>query len=175
MLWWVVQNTVLTGLLALGVALVCWLARPRPALRHALWLIVLGKLITPPCVYWPWSIPAPQWLVASAVIAEPAADGAAPPRILMLMPVPRAVEQPQTATVVEAPFVGRDLEEVARLPEADVSAAGAPVQVVRWWNEAWIGLALLAAWATGATLLVGMQIAAAVRFRRGWGHGAARP
>jgi hypothetical protein len=27
--------------------------------RHALWLIVLIKLMTPPVVHWPWALPNP--------------------------------------------------------------------------------------------------------------------
>src|SRR5262249_41576394 len=54
MLWWLVQNAVLAALLAGIVALICRLTRLRPAVRHALWLLVLIKLVTPPLVHWPW-------------------------------------------------------------------------------------------------------------------------
>src|SRR5262249_47294966 len=67
MLWWLAQNTILAALLAGIVALICRLACLRPAVRHALWLIVLIKLMTPPLVHWPW--PAPD--VWRQVQAEP--------------------------------------------------------------------------------------------------------
>jgi hypothetical protein len=55
MLWWLVQNTVGAAVLAVLVALFCGLVRPRPAGRHALWLVVLVKLLAPPLVSWPWT------------------------------------------------------------------------------------------------------------------------
>src|SRR5262245_51035145 len=47
MLWWLAHNAVTAGLLAGLVLLVCRLARPRPAVQHALWLLVLVKLLSP--------------------------------------------------------------------------------------------------------------------------------
>lgn len=41
---WLLQNALMAGLLALVVAIVCRLLRPRPAVQHALWLLVLIKL-----------------------------------------------------------------------------------------------------------------------------------
>ena len=57
MIPWLLQNTVLAALLAVGVALFCRLARPNPAVRHSLWLIVLLRLLMPPGLHWPWSVP----------------------------------------------------------------------------------------------------------------------
>jgi beta-lactamase regulating signal transducer with metallopeptidase domain len=67
MLWWLAQNTVGAAVLAVLVALICGVARPRPAVRHALWLVVLAKLLSPPLVSWPWTAwdigqPVLQWL-----------------------------------------------------------------------------------------------------------------
>lgn len=53
MLWWLAQNAVLAGALAVVVALACRLGRFRPAVQHALWLVVLLKLLTPPQLTWP--------------------------------------------------------------------------------------------------------------------------
>jgi beta-lactamase regulating signal transducer with metallopeptidase domain len=53
MLSWLVQNAIFAGLLAVVVAIVCRLGRFRPAVQHALWLVVLLKLVTPPLVTWP--------------------------------------------------------------------------------------------------------------------------
>ena len=57
MLWWVAQNAIIATVLAGIVASVCRLGRINPAVRHALWLVVLLKLLTPPLVLWPWAIP----------------------------------------------------------------------------------------------------------------------
>ncbi|HVX10217.1 MAG TPA: M56 family metallopeptidase [Pirellulales bacterium] len=48
MLWWIVQNAVVTAVLAAIAAIVCRTVRLSPAIKHALWLLVLVKLITPP-------------------------------------------------------------------------------------------------------------------------------
>ncbi|MFN0056337.1 MAG: M56 family metallopeptidase [Planctomycetales bacterium] len=57
---WVIQNTALATLLALGVTAACRWGKLSPAIRHALWLVVLIKLVTPPLV----EIPLPLgWLL----------------------------------------------------------------------------------------------------------------
>ncbi|MEM7261326.1 MAG: M56 family metallopeptidase [Planctomycetota bacterium] len=42
--------------LAWGVAVICRVTKPRPAIEHALWLLVLVKLCVPTICYWPWSL-----------------------------------------------------------------------------------------------------------------------
>ena len=56
MLWWTVQNLAVTALLAGLVALASRVCRVGPVGRHALWLVVLVKLLTPPLVVWPWAV-----------------------------------------------------------------------------------------------------------------------
>jgi len=57
MISWMLQNAASVALLTAAIALVCKLCRLSPPLRHALWLIVLVKLMTPPLVSWHWPIP----------------------------------------------------------------------------------------------------------------------
>jgi hypothetical protein len=57
MLWWFIQNMFVAGALTGMVWLACRVWRLSPAARHALWLVVLLKLVTPPLVAWPWSLP----------------------------------------------------------------------------------------------------------------------
>ena len=57
MVWWTFQNVIITAGLALAVAMTCRLARIGPVARHALWVVVLVKFITPPLVVWPWMAP----------------------------------------------------------------------------------------------------------------------
>jgi beta-lactamase regulating signal transducer with metallopeptidase domain len=59
MLWWTIQNLVITAILAGLVAVACKVHRLGPVVRHALWLVVLVKLLTPPLVFWPWAIRSP--------------------------------------------------------------------------------------------------------------------
>src|SRR6059036_1805147 len=62
MLWWTLQNLVVAGLAAGLIALACRVAPIGPAGRHALWLVVLMKLVTPPLVVldWPSAMPNPH-------------------------------------------------------------------------------------------------------------------
>ena len=57
MLWWTAQNVLVTAMLCGIVWAASRLLRIGPVGRHALWLIVLIKLLTPPLVVWPWAIP----------------------------------------------------------------------------------------------------------------------
>lgn len=57
MLGWIVETTVIAAGIALVVSLTSRLFSVGPAVRHAMWLVVLIKLITPPLISWPW---APQ-------------------------------------------------------------------------------------------------------------------
>jgi hypothetical protein len=56
MIWWMLQNFVVTAILAGVVWAVCRIGRIGPVGQHALWLVLLVKLITPPLVSWPWAI-----------------------------------------------------------------------------------------------------------------------
>jgi beta-lactamase regulating signal transducer with metallopeptidase domain len=55
MLWWLTQHLATTALLCALVWLTCRLARPGPAIKNLLWLVVLLKLLTPPL--FSWSLP----------------------------------------------------------------------------------------------------------------------
>src|SRR5262245_45821402 len=45
---WILENTLIAAIFALVVALVCRVPRVPPVIRHALWLVVLIRLIMPP-------------------------------------------------------------------------------------------------------------------------------
>lgn len=66
-LTWLLLNAILAALLAVPAALASRFLPSRPGLAHGLWLLVLLKLVTPPCVEVPvgWTSPPP------AVVAEP--------------------------------------------------------------------------------------------------------
>ncbi len=84
-------NAALAGLLAVPALLASWLLPKRPAVAHALWLLVLLKLLTPPLIGLPvWSAPAappepepPAFECGKGLPAvepaEPAADAPEPP------------------------------------------------------------------------------------------------
>jgi len=56
MLWLLAQHVFVVAILTVIVSAVCRLARLSAAMQHALWLIVLIKLMTPPLVTWPWAM-----------------------------------------------------------------------------------------------------------------------
>jgi beta-lactamase regulating signal transducer with metallopeptidase domain len=71
LLTWFAETTLVASafaVLALLVTRIRWLS-PGPAARHAFWLLILLKLVTPPLVHWPWSVASP-WVVASAETVE---------------------------------------------------------------------------------------------------------
>ncbi len=58
--WWALQNTLVIAVLVLVVSVSCRRARLRPAVQHALWVVVLVKFLSPAVVYWPWSVK--EWI-----------------------------------------------------------------------------------------------------------------
>ncbi|MSR59636.1 MAG: M56 family metallopeptidase [Planctomycetaceae bacterium] len=58
---WIIQSTLFAAVLALAVSAACRTRRFVPAVRHALWLIVLIKLVTPPIVALPVSLLPIAW------------------------------------------------------------------------------------------------------------------
>jgi beta-lactamase regulating signal transducer with metallopeptidase domain len=59
MAWWIFQNLAITTVLAAAVAVVSRVWRIGPVARHALWVLVLVKFVTPPVLVWPWAAPDP--------------------------------------------------------------------------------------------------------------------
>ena len=74
MAWWFFQNAIVTAILACGVLLMTRVVRIGPVARHALWVLVLVKFVTPPIVAWPWPAPDPLGLAPVAVASPPEAE-----------------------------------------------------------------------------------------------------
>jgi beta-lactamase regulating signal transducer with metallopeptidase domain len=90
MIWWILQNFVVTAALAGCVWAVCRWGHIGPVGQHALWLVLLVKLLTPPLVNWPWAIHdfRPTATVASAPVFE-AVPQSLPPVRYTPPPAPR--------------------------------------------------------------------------------------
>src|SRR4030095_6893355 len=56
MIWWLLQNFIVTSVLAGCAWMICRIVRPGPAMQHALWLVILVKLVTTPLLPWPWAV-----------------------------------------------------------------------------------------------------------------------
>jgi beta-lactamase regulating signal transducer with metallopeptidase domain len=105
-------NALLATVLAVVAAIVGKVGR-RPALSHALWLLVLLKLLTPPLVVIPLAWPQEEVVKVDA----------APPAIVLLASAPVGKE----AAVMDVPPIAQaDPVEQEDLPPADVDAP-APV------------------------------------------------
>src|SRR4029450_11537383 len=73
---------------------ICRTFRVNPVVRHALWVLVLIKFITPPVMTWPWPVPDPlgiQALDAQRIQAAPITS--AEPTLARIDDAPRPLAQ----------------------------------------------------------------------------------
>ena len=157
MLWWLAHNTVTASILALVVLLVCRVWTFRPSIHHALWLVVLLKLIAPPLVAWPWN---PLEAMGLTKPAEPS----------------RAVEfkEIKVVNLVEFPNKGDQLTsllaESRPVPDQERGASEA-ADLEQTTKFAYLQPIFFSVWAAGAACMLCVQLIRAGRFRRmmrGW-------
>ncbi len=55
---WLIQHTIVACVLVIIVTVISRCRLCSPAFRHVLWLAVLVKLMMPPLVTWPWTVPS---------------------------------------------------------------------------------------------------------------------
>jgi beta-lactamase regulating signal transducer with metallopeptidase domain len=172
MAWWILQHLVTATLLAALVQLICRVVAAGPVLRHALWAVVLIKLVTPPMVLWPWSVvsvwngptptmPAP---VVTLPIAGLAASDQAPAILLS-----REAPQLPRVTASEAADTARGVFRAPAAPDRSTPEAP-PARAVGAlsWSRA-----LLWLWVGGGLAFVMLHAARARRLRRFVRHSAA--
>jgi beta-lactamase regulating signal transducer with metallopeptidase domain len=172
MLWWVVETTLVAAVLAAVAALVPRLRPLGPAARHALWLVVLIKLVTPPLLSWPWpvavgvlaSLPHDRGPIASDGDATPDREPTAA-TIVIVAGRDRA-DVAATETVVE----GRDrVVDVAATgvdaPGPDRGTLGPRRPPIAALARA-LGRGAIGVWLVGSAALVAGQVGRIVRFRR---------
>jgi beta-lactamase regulating signal transducer with metallopeptidase domain len=161
MLWWFIETTLVAAALAGAVAVLCRRLRPRPAVRHALWLVVLLKLLTPPLLAWPWPAPAPLADEPSPrPPPAPAAEQAPPALPPSDTPVATVPAEPgRRDTEPEAAPEPRWLPDSRAPVTAIPPTAAASPPPERW------AAALVAAWVAGAALTALLQLVRIVRFR----------
>lgn len=160
-----VSNAVAAVVLALVAATVCRIYR-RPALTHALWLLVLVKLVTPPI----WTVPV-TWVQGGSG------------------PEPKAKTSPEPAPKVSTPVIALSEEELRRIQElgalriVETEPNGAePAEAITPEHEARpaaptppvpvrgasldVSLAAGAVWLGGTLLFLTVALARVGRFRR---------
>ena len=123
MTWWLFQNIVITAALAAVVAMICRVSRVGPVIRHALWVLVLVKFVTPPLVAWPWGAPDPFGIAAPSTIAVASAD--------LALTAPK-----EEAAVVSASVRGQELDGSGS--QAVFTAQGT-ASAWPWLLAIWIG------------------------------------
>ncbi len=158
MAWWILQNLVIVTALVIIVAAVCRLCRIRPAVRHALWLVVMIKLVTPPVGRWPLDVPR-LWNKTRAP----------PPAHASAEPVPEARESQAmvgAGSAHEAAFADALHVPARQTSPVPVPVVGEPTgspQRPRGLGLAAIGLY---AWVGAALAMALLQLLRVVRFHR---------
>jgi len=141
------SNAVAASVLALVALLVGRLVR-RPALAHALWLLVLVKLITPPlrCIEFDW--PLARESVSEEASPEPIDESADSPDdpemafVAALERVERALPAPAASEPTDAPLDAAPASDESKAPEESDPVSS-------FVNLPWITL-LGAAWLLGS-------------------------
>ena len=149
MTWWIAQNVVVTAALALVVAVACRLLRVGPVARHALWVLVLIKFITPQLVVWPWALPDPLGLSVEsrAIEGEPIADASGRRLGDVILAQYESLPTSNGATILQRR-----------------AAEPAPSDLTVW---------LLAVWITGSVFLLGLEALRVWRLHRRVSSGSA--
>jgi beta-lactamase regulating signal transducer with metallopeptidase domain len=148
MAFWIFQNLVVTAALAALVLLLCRVGRIGPVARHALWVLVLVKFVTPPLVVWPWAAPDP--LGVARLDATTAEHRAAPKPGAAYVPVGHPSADAKLPAVEPA-----EGHEALRNDHQEASQMAASI-----WP--W----LLGVWLTGSVFLVGLEGARLARLGR---------
>ncbi len=145
MLVWLTETMSIAAVLAVVAALAGRWLRLGPGARHALWLVVMIKLVTPPVLSWPWA--ASMAWAPRGIAAPPSGQGRVSNELLG--PSPDAAwseEQAQPAAT--------------RFPMASVVSADS--------NQ--LGRGTIGVWCVASAALALWQVGRVVRFSRqlGW-------
>jgi beta-lactamase regulating signal transducer with metallopeptidase domain len=159
MLWWIGQSLVSAALLAGVVWTVCNATRIVPAARHALWLVVLIKLLTPPLVVWPWGvtdlIAKFDQRVQEPLDAQPI-ETVTPVEIAIAPPV--APTEPTASSSIAAPSLmpAELAPAMSEIREVHPQVIQQPARV-QAWRRLYLQFGAIV-WITGATAFALIQI-----------------
>ena len=150
---WLLPHTAGVLALALFAALLCRALRLVPAARHALWLLVLLKLLMPPFIAWPWALALlpEETSITADVSGAPSHED---------IPVSRKVERPDSVrSVVEDDVILSPSER-----HESTSTLATPRAAVRW--DRWIDAGAVV-WLCGGVVVAFVQIRRLLRLRSG--------
>ena len=168
---WFVETTLVAAVLAAIAVLASRSRRIGPAVRHAFWLVVLIKMVTPPIVAWPWSEP---WLAVALHRTSPQKHDTEAAHITGLeFEMAPALDDTQTAgdaaNASSASADGsRSTRQKARGLAERLSAA-----ILRPWREVAVGL--MAVWGVGSLAVALVQVRRIAVFRRRLRNAALAP
>jgi len=137
---WSIQSIVVTAAMIPVVKLLSRLFRHRPAIQHALWVVVLLKFVTPSIVAWPWQLSDLPGGVPSHMLEQTAA-------LSSTNPPPSSLS---TASTTKAPgrLVGLEQSRVSQSFAFGISGVGA--------MQAMAGT-LMSVWLVGALVFAARQ------------------
>lgn len=163
---WLLSHSVSVLLLFLVIAAVCRWPRLGPAARHALWLLVLLKLLTPPFIAWPWSLPILPLTYSEAVREAPTPQ---PP------PAARREDRPRvridSTALMLPPVESNDISMSSAESDATPSDQARPTPHPERSDRALDAAAVV--WLSGGLVVAIVQLRWLMRFRRWLVH--ARP
>lgn len=148
------SNAVAALVLAV-VALLAGLCRLRPAVVHALWLLVLLKLVTPPLLRIPVPVPLP------AAGQDELSDRTSKPVEQRLPPAGAEADTPEPDVIALPPLREELVVRAGDEGDDDVQIAAAPTVASFPWT-AWLG----GVWLVGAALWFGIAAVRLWRFGR---------
>ena len=166
---WLVETALVNGVLALPLALLAWLVSRRgrrPALAHALWVLVLLKLITPPIVRLPIQV---QMAVAESELSLRQGIQSILPRETDAPASTAGQELAARATPRPSPPAPQNVTAAAT--ENDVVAGAVAVRtnggpVAIWRTSAFWWLAATGLWVAGCVAWGVMNLVCVRRFAR---------
>jgi len=164
MLGWFAETTLVASGLAVVAILAGRLRSIGPTARHALWLVVLIKMMTPPLVSWPWAAPWRDlsWPITSFEVVSTSAGVAEP---ISLETVARGIEPSPPGNDDEQGGSGAIASPET---EAVVSAAPVPAKVLQLSlpDATTIKRGLVSGWLVISVILGIGQASRIIRFRR---------
>ncbi len=164
LLGWFAETTLVASALAALAALLSKVRRlsPGPAARHALWLMVMIKLVTPPLVHWPWSVASP------VVAARPEQRRSQDRPIRAVADIPKVEDSEDLGLDRDRTSV-RVAESTARdeskpTPTSKTPALALGGDAIRPWQA--LKVSVVVAWLCGS-IVIGVGLGRRVRrFRR---------
>ncbi|HVK07314.1 MAG TPA: M56 family metallopeptidase, partial [Gemmataceae bacterium] len=170
MIDWLYSNALGAAVLAVIAAVLIWTFRPGPAVRHALWLVVLVKLVSPTGLW--VSVPLP--------VESPVAEDAV---VTLPQPPSPPAPEPEDVVIIERRFeivgpLGQDVEQVewaadaevvvdarAEVDETDVATLTARVEAAAAEPASFdYGTLLIAAWVLGAGYFAWRSVRESLKF-----------